>query len=116
MKKSLQGFTLIEFMIVVAIIGILAAFAIPAYQNYVIRTQVAEGISLSSGMRTAVSEYYMEIGKWPDVVKLAGLYEAPDVRGTYTQKVAQRRQTRSRVSFPASCFASRMILLFATLA
>jgi type IV pilus assembly protein PilA len=87
MKKSLQGFTLIELMIVVAIIGILAAFAIPAYQNYVIRSQVAEGISLSSPVRTAVSEYYLESGAWPAVEKLAGLYEAPDIRGTYTKKV-----------------------------
>ena len=88
MKKSLQGFTLIELMIVVAIIGILAAFAIPAYQNYVIRSQVAEGISLTSPARAAMSEYFLEIGGWPEAGGLAGLYEAPDIRGTYTQQVS----------------------------
>lgn len=88
MKKSLQGFTFIELMIVVAVIGILAAFAIPAYQNYVIRSQVAEGFSLSSPMRAAMSEYYLEIGAWPDVERLVGLYETPDIRGTYTKKVS----------------------------
>ncbi|MDP3815685.1 prepilin-type N-terminal cleavage/methylation domain-containing protein, partial [Pseudomonas sp.] len=53
MKKVQQGFTLIELMIVVAIIGILAAIAIPAYQDYTIRAQVTEGMSLASGVRTA---------------------------------------------------------------
>ncbi len=64
-KKMQKGFTLIELMIVVAIIGILAAIAIPAYQNYTIRSQVTEGLNLADGWKTAVSEYYAQYGNFP---------------------------------------------------
>ena len=64
-KKAQQGFTLIELMIVVAIIGILAAIAIPAYQNYTIRAQVTEGLTLADSWKTAISEYYANQGAFP---------------------------------------------------
>ena len=63
--KTQKGFTLIELMIVVAIIGILAAIAIPAYQDYIARAQVSEGVELLAGGKTPMSEYYSDKGMWP---------------------------------------------------
>ena len=66
MRQQIQkGFTLIELMIVVAIIGILAAIAIPAYQDYTIRAQVTEGLNLAGGVKASVAEYYASNGSWP---------------------------------------------------
>jgi type IV pilus assembly protein PilA len=87
MKKQ-QGFTLIELMIVVAIIGILAAIAIPAYQDYTIRAQVSEGMSLASGAKAAVAEFYQDAGAWPADNTAAGLAAAADINGQYTTGVA----------------------------
>ena len=65
MKQLQKGFTLIELMIVVAIIGILAAVAIPAYQDYIARAQVGEAVELLSGGKTPLAEYYADKGTWP---------------------------------------------------
>jgi type IV pilus assembly protein PilA len=85
MKKQMQqGFTLIELMIVVAIVGILAAIAIPAYQDYTTRAKVAEGLSLADGAKTVVSEYVQTKGSYPADNGTAG-YQAAS--GNYVSTV-----------------------------
>ena len=87
MKQVQKGFTLIELMIVVAIIGILAAVAIPAYQDYTIRSQVSEGLSLGAGAKTAVAEFYNQTGSFPSTNASAGLATATSITGSYVTGV-----------------------------
>ena len=87
MKKQ-QGFTLIELMIVVAIIGILAAIAIPAYQDYTIRAQVSEGLNLAAGAKAAVTEYYQDSGDLAADNATAGLEASGNIQGNYVKSVA----------------------------
>lgn len=88
MKKVQQGFTLIELMIVVAIIGILAAVALPAYQDYTIRAQVSEGASLMSGAKNAVTDFWADRGTFPGSNASAGLAAAGSIQGSYVTQVA----------------------------
>jgi type IV pilus assembly protein PilA len=88
MKKMQKGFTLIELMIVVAIIAILAAIAIPAYQDYLVRTQVSEGAVLTDGAKTAISEYFSNTGSFPTTAVSAGLPStAASISGKYVSEV-----------------------------
>ena len=87
MQQREKGFTLIELMIVVAIIGILAALAIPAYQDYTIRAQVSEGLSLAGGAKATMSEYYQDKGSWPASNDAAGLAAKADIKGKYVTEV-----------------------------
>lgn len=73
MKKMQQGFTLIELMIVIAIIGILAAVALPAYQDYTTRAKISEGIGLAGAARASVAEFRQVRNEWPDTNHEAGL-------------------------------------------
>jgi type IV pilus assembly protein PilA len=82
MKRMIQkGFTLIELMIVVAIIGILAAVALPAYQDYTIRAQLSESMALSGGLKTAVGDYFAASGAFPADNEKAICGDNPDNAG-----------------------------------
>lgn len=85
MNKLQKGFTLIELMIVVAIIGILAAIAIPAYQDYTIRAKVSEGMNMASAAKTAVSEFRISNNRWPSDTATSGL--SGTTRSKYVNRV-----------------------------
>jgi len=88
MTKLQKGFTLIELMIVVAIIGILAAIAIPAYQDYTIRAQVSEGMNLAAAAKAAVAESFLNRGVGPANRTVAGMSAtATDTSGKYVTGV-----------------------------
>lgn len=87
MRHEQPGFTLIELMIVVAIIGVLAAIAIPAYQDYTIRTQVAEGLTLAGGAKNAISTFHAGYGRWPSNNATAGIAANTTIVGKYVTQV-----------------------------
>ncbi|HFB0796258.1 TPA: pilin, partial [Neisseria gonorrhoeae] len=87
MNTLQKGFTLIELMIVIAIVGILAAVALPAYQDYTARAQVSEAILLAEGQKSAVTEYYLNHGEWPADNGAAGVASSDKIKGKYVQKV-----------------------------
>ncbi|EMT9949397.1 pilin, partial [Neisseria gonorrhoeae] len=87
MNTLQKGFTLIELMIVIAIVGILAAVALPAYQDYTARAQVSEAILLAEGQKSAVTEYYLNHGEWPENNTSAGVASSDKIKGKYVKEV-----------------------------
>lgn len=87
MRKLHHGFTLIELMIVIAIIGILAAIAIPAYQDYTIRAQISEGLNLAGKAKIAIDEFYSQNGSFPPTNTSAALTAATSITGNYVTSV-----------------------------
>lgn len=108
MKKQ-QGFTLIELMIVVAIIAILAAIALPAYQDYVARSQVSEAFSLASGAKTAVAERYADTGTFTGIDNAtAGLAPSGSITGKYVASVAVKDGTITATMKKAGSVSSKV--------
>jgi len=107
MKKMQHGFTLIELMIVVAIIGILAAIAIPAYQDYTIRAQVSEGLNLAAAAKAAIAEDFLNEGQAPVDRADAGMTKVPtDTNGKYVTQVAV---TNGRIDITYGAEANNVI-------
>lgn len=87
MKAIQKGFTLIELMIVIAIVGILAAVALPAYQDYTARAQMSEALTLAEGQKSAVVEYYSDNGTFPNSNTSAGIAASNKIKGKYVASV-----------------------------
>jgi type IV pilus assembly protein PilA len=95
--KKMQGFTLIELMIVIAILGILLAIAIPAYSDYTVRARVSEGINLAAGAKSAVSETALSRGSWPSTNTGAGLVQT--ITSTYVTTLVVGANGTIQVSY-----------------
>lgn len=106
--KRAAGFTLIELMIVIAIIAILAAIAMPSYLDYIARTQVAEGISLSSEAKDAVSEYYSNYTAWPTSNGAVGLAAAASISGRYVSQTQVGANGVITMSFNRTATSARI--------
>jgi type IV pilus assembly protein PilA len=112
MQKVQQGFTLIELMIVVAIIGILAAIAIPAYQDYIARAQAAEPAELMAGMKTPIAETYSTLGTCPDIAAMGNV----KADGKYVTSIAETAECVYTATFkPAGSVSQKLAGLTMTM-
>jgi len=110
-QRKMQGFTLIELMIVVAIVGILAAIAIPAYQDYTTRAKIAEGITVAAGAKTAVSVTRQATGTLPTSNASAGLPSPSSIRGNYVSQVAVNGSGIITITYSAPPVNGQTLLL-----
>ena len=106
-----HGFTLIELMIVVAIIGILAAIALPAYQDYTKRAHVSEGLTLGSSAKGAIVEYYESQGELPDSNPRAGLVTATSITGNAVRSIQVESSGEVTITYNTKVVAGATIIL-----
>jgi len=116
MKRNQQGFTLIELMIVIAIIAILMSYAIPAYRDYTVRAKAGEAISIAAAAKQSVSETYISEGQWPATNAAAGLAGSTTITGENVASVAVGANGVITVAFNAndSTLNSKKIVLTPT--
>ena len=106
MKAIQKGFTLIELMIVIAIVGVLAIVALPAYQDYTARAQMSEALTLAEGQKSAVVEYYSDKGVFPANNTEAGIAAAAEIKGKYVASVTVGQDKSKNATITAKMKAS----------